>query len=72
MEYDDDTLVIEDDVLHATEVTLDDLEAFIKSLTAPPAKQLSPQEKVEVRRKVEDILYEKNYQRRYGDPWEIN
>jgi|GEM_PF-4459393 len=66
MAYDHELVI--DDVSQTAEVTLEDLDTFIRSLMAPPQKQLSPQEKVELRRKVEDILYEKNYQRRYGDP----
>lgn len=51
------------------DVEFSDLEAFMKSLMAPPAKQLSPKEKVDVRRRVEDILFDKRYSEVYGDPF---
>lgn len=51
------------------DVDFSDLEAFMKSLMAPPTKQLSPKEKVDVRRRVEDILFDKRYSEVYGDPF---
>jgi isocitrate dehydrogenase len=67
MEYEDE--IVEDTLQQATEAGVEELEAFLKSLTATPVKQRSPQEKVAIRRRVEDVLFEKSYHNRYGDPF---
>ncbi len=54
----------------ANEVSYQDLEAFFNAMVAAPAKpKLSPQERVEVRRQVEELLGQREYDDVYGDPF---